>query len=182
MISRLLFILALVAFALPALSANDVTSCVTAVVARLDPRVSEVINRLDGTGRQLLAARSYVRSADDLADKWSWSQQQIDAYQGSHAQQQLDLEVNRVRVEFEFLNPGFTLHFNPDVRSLEVQIENWNSNTSVAAAAEELQVSATTFLTSGAIAKASASDGCDSFAIFLVAYVPGTAATIAAPG
>ena len=182
MTSKFLLVLALVAVAQPALSADKMTSCLTAIANKLDHRAAEVINHLSGLGRQLLAARSYLRSADDLADRWSWSQQQIDAYQGSHAQQQLDLEINQVSVEFEFLNPGFTLHFNPDVRSLEVQIEHWNSNTSVAAAAEELQVSATTFLTSGAIAKASASDGCDSFAIFLVAYVPGTAATIAAPG
>ena len=83
MTCKFLFVLALGAFAMPAVSADELTSCLTAVVARLDPRVAEVINRLDGTGRQLLAARSYVRSADDLADKWSWSQQQIDVYQGS---------------------------------------------------------------------------------------------------
>lgn len=180
MTSKIAFILALVAFALPALSAEDVASCLTTVVARLDPRVAEVISRLDGTGRQLLAARSYLRNADHLVDKWSWSQQQIDAYRGSPAQKQLDLEIDRVRREFELLNPGFSLLVNPEVRSLDVQIEHWNSNSSVAAAAEELLVAATTFLAPGSVANASG--GCDHFTNFLVAHAPGSAATIAAPG
>lgn len=182
MISKLLFILALVACPLPALGANDVTSCLTAVAARLDPRVAEVINRLDGTGRQLLAARSYLRSADDLVDRWSWSQQQIDAYPGSPAQQQLDVEIDRVRRSFELRNPGFSLLVNPEVRSLDVQIEKWNNNRSVAAAAQELLVAATTFLASAASTKANVPGDCDHFANFLVAYVPPSAATIAAPG
>ncbi len=180
--SKLIGLLAALAFALPAVSAGDLAAYLAAVSSKLDPRAAEAIVRLDGTGRQLLAARSYLRSGESLRDRWSWSQQQIDDYQGSPAQAQLNTEIARVRLEFELENPGFTLFANPQVRSLDVQIEHWNSNASVAEAAEELLVAATAFLAPGAIADANTPIGRDSFANFLLAHTPVPAPTIAAPG
>jgi len=181
-ISRLIGLLAAVAFATPAVGANDLAAYLTAVSSQLDPRAAETIVRLEGSGRQLLAARAYLRSAEVLSGRWSWSKQQIDDYQGSPAQALLNAEVDRVRLEFELENPGFTLFVNPQVRSLDLQIEHWNSNASVAEAAEELLVSATAFLESGAIAEANTPVGDDAFANFLLAHTPVPAPTIAAPG
>jgi hypothetical protein len=177
---RLLAMLA--AIAMPVIGADDLKSYLAAVGEKLDPRAVVALNRLDGTGRQLLAARSYLRNADGLADDWSWSQQQIDAYQGSPAQQRLNHEIDRVRREFESKNRGFTLFVNPQIRSLDVQIEHWNSNRSVAVAAEELLAAATTFLATGAIPEASTAAGRDSFAKFLLSYTPARSPSIAAPG
>ena len=49
------------------------------LAARQDPRVAEALARIDGTGRRLLALRSYLRSRDHLAERWSWTQEQIHA-------------------------------------------------------------------------------------------------------
>jgi len=180
--SRLFGVLAAIAFAMPAVGASDLASYLAAVSSKLDPRAAETITRLDGSGRQLLAARSYLRSADVLSDRWSWSQPQIDDYQGSAAQAKLNAEIDRVRLEFELENPGFTLFVNPQVRSLDLQIEHWNTNASVAAAAEELLVAVTALLASNTIAEADTPTGRDSFATFLLEHSPTTAPTIAAPG
>ncbi len=171
-----------VAFAIPAVGADDVTSYLAAIDEKLDTRAVEAINRLDGTGRQLLAARSYLRNSDRLADDWSWSRQQIDAFQGSCVQKQLNAEIDRVRQEFESKNPGYTLFVNPEIRSLDIQIEHWNRYASVAELANELLVAASSFLASGAIPEADTDAGRDSFAKFLMAYVPERAPSIAAPG
>ena len=167
---------------MPAVAATDPEPCLAAITEKLDPRAAEVLHQITGTGRQLLAAQSYLRNANRIADNWSWSQQQIDAYRGSAAQQQLDADIDRVRWEFEVQNPGFTLFVNPQVRSLEVQIERWNANASVATAAAELQSAAAKFVATSAISKAGTAVSPDSCANFLLAYVLSVAPTMAAPG
>jgi len=47
-------------------------------------------------------------------------------------------EVENVRKKFETLNPGYSLHVNTQVRSLEAQIKSWNETNSVKVAAEDL--------------------------------------------
>jgi len=48
--------------------------------------VAQTLAQLDGSGRQLLALRSYLRSAPCLAERWSWTQEQIEAFEGSPEQ------------------------------------------------------------------------------------------------
>ncbi len=104
----------------------------------LDARVAAALDRIESLGPRLLAARSYLRSAAHLAERWSWTQAQIDAYQGSPAQLALDAEIARVREAFEAGNPGYTLFVNPQVRSLDIQLQHWNENRSVADAGHHL--------------------------------------------
>jgi hypothetical protein len=111
---------------------------VTSISAQIDPRPAEVISRIGGTGRQLLALRSYLRAGAHLPERWTWSPEQIAAFEGSPEQRDLQLEIDRVRTAFVAANPGFELYVNPQVRSLDTQIEHWNSNESVTAAAEEI--------------------------------------------
>jgi hypothetical protein len=105
------------------------------VCATLDPRAAATLERVDGLGRQLLAARSYLRVGSSFGERWSWSQAEIDRFQGSALQRSLEAEIGRVRAAFENQNPGYTLWVNPQVRSVEVQVQRWNENASVAAAA-----------------------------------------------
>ncbi len=98
----------------------------------LDARAAAALDRIEGLGPRLLAARSYLRSAAHLAERWSWTQAQIDAYEGSPQQAALEAEIARVREAFEAGNPGFTLFVNPQVRSLDIQLQHWNENPSVA--------------------------------------------------
>ena len=117
---------------------DPLSSYVTAISAQLDPRVAQTLVQLVGTDRQLLALRSYLRSAPHLAERWSWTQEQIEAFEGSPEQRDLQQEIDRVRTAFVAANPGFELYVNSQVRSLDVQVEHWNSNESVKAAAREI--------------------------------------------
>jgi hypothetical protein len=56
--------------------------------------VAQTLTQLDGTGRRLLALRSYLRSAPHLAERWSWTQEQIDAFEGSPEQLDLQQEID----------------------------------------------------------------------------------------
>jgi len=159
--------------------ADDLDGMATAVALGTDARVASVLPRIDGIGPRLLALRSYLRSGDRLAERWSWSQEQIAAYAGSPEQQELDAEIARVREEFQRANPGFTLFVNPQVRSLDIQLANWDRNESVAAAADRLLQDAITHFHGRVPGDA---EGAAVLAAFLRGYVPEPTPTVAAPG
>lgn len=120
-------------------SADDLVAAHLAVLHDTqDARVAAALDRIESLGPRLLAARSYLRSAARLPERWSWTQEQIDAYPGSPAQVALDAEIARVREIFEAGNPGYTLFVNPQVRSLDIQLQHWNENRSVADAGNHL--------------------------------------------
>jgi hypothetical protein len=149
---------------------------------QFDPRVISALGRIEGLGRKLLAARSYVRAGSSLAERWSWSQDRIDRYEGSALQRALDTEVAKVRAVFEAENPGHSLWVNPQVRSVEQQLQRWNANDSVAAAAESmlsrlrLRIAAPGAPTPGTQAAAKW------FADVLSTTAPDPTPTLAAPG
>ena len=158
---------------------NELDGMATAVATATDARVASVLPRIDGVGPRLLALRSYLRSGERLAERWSWSQEQIAAYAGSPEQQELDAEIERVRAQFEQANSGYTLFVNPQVRSLDIQLANWGRNESVAAAAARLLQDATTHFQGGLAGGAA---GAAALAAFLHGYVPEPTPTVAAPG
>ncbi len=136
---------------------SPVESSLAEVVNQQDPRVGAALERIDGTGRRLLALRSYLRSREHLAERWSWTDEQIE-------------------------NPGYELWVNPQVRSLDRQIASWNGNESVAAAADALLAKAAEFVESPAFKAAKPERHKDDFAHFLVSYLPVPTPTVAAPG
>jgi hypothetical protein len=146
------------------------------IAATLDPRVPGALDRIDGTGRRLLALRSYLRNQARLAERWSWTAQQIDAYAASEEHRALQREIDAVRTAFGAANPGFELWVNPQVRSLDIQIANWNRNESVAAAANALLAVARELPAVPAGAASAALEG------LLRSHVPSPTPTIAAPG
>jgi hypothetical protein len=162
--------------------ANSLPSYVTSVSAQLDPRVAQTLAQIQGTGRQLLALRSYVRSAPHLAERWSWTEQQIAAFEGSTEQRDLQQEVDRVRTAFVAANPGYELYVNSRVRSLDVQIEHWNSNESVRAAAEEILLAAQALVDSPKFPAHRPEQAGHALQAFLSGYRPMPTPTIAAPG
>ena len=112
-------------------------------LARLIPELApspanEALEQIPDIGRKLLALRSYVRAGSRLAKRWSWTEDEIKAFQGSAEQQALLAEVAAVSAHFAEANPGYEIYANTKVRSLDVQIEHWNSNESVKAAGDEL--------------------------------------------
>jgi len=48
--------------------------------AGLESRVIEALRQISSPDRRLLALHSYLRANGFLAERWSWSQQQISAY------------------------------------------------------------------------------------------------------
>lgn len=146
----------------------------------LDVDVQRVLDQIDGTGRQLLALRSYIRARNSLAARWSWSKAEIAAYEKSAQYRDMMVEIGRITAQFEKSNPGFTLYANSDVRSLDEQIEKWNSNTAVGAIAEQLIAAAREQLARSVDSSASARRA--QLREFLIAWQPRTPAPLAAPG
>ena len=144
--------------------------------------MAQTLAQLDGTGRQLLALRSYVRSASHLAERWSWTEEQIATFEGSPEQIDLQHQIERVREAFTRDNPGFELYVNPEVRSLDTQIEHWNSNASVTAAAAEMLAAAQALMVSPVFPADRPERARDVFKAFLSAHAPVPVPTIAAPG
>ena len=158
------------------------SSYVTAISAELHPRVAQTLAQLVGTDRQLLALRSYLRSAPPLADRWSWTQEQIEAFEGSPEQRDLQQEVDRVRTAFVAATPGFELYVNSEVLSLDVQIEHWNSNESVTAAAREILTALQALILAPGFPANRPEQARETLKAFLSGYKPVPTPTIAAPG
>ncbi len=155
--------------------------CVAAVVAVQDARVAEVLQRIPGTGAKLLALRSYLRAGPQLAKRWSWSETQISEFAGSPHEAQLDAAIRSVRSEFERRNRGYTLIVNLEVRSLDRQLNAWNSNGSVASAAQEFAAAAADAVAARG-APGSAGMAPAAFTRFIRQHEPRPSPMLAAPG
>jgi len=153
-----------------------------AVLEALDPRAADALARTDGTGRQLLAARAYLRAGAGLAERWSWSNAEIGAWRGSPAQAALDAAIARVRSAFESANPGCSLHVNPEVRSLEIQLERWNTNPAIASASSALAEAAALAVQSQGFPAPGTPLAHSAFGDFLRAFPPSPTPPLAAPG
>jgi len=178
-----LLCLVLTAPAICAQAAEEAVSAhLAAVRSALDPRAASALAQIEGTGRQLLAARSYLRAGEGLAERWSWSEAEFGAWQDTPEQVALDAAVARVRAAFESANPGYTLHVNPEVRSLEIQLERWNSNESIAAAAFALREAAAKMITEQGFPAPGTPLAQAAFGDFLRAFEPSPTPPLAAPG
>jgi len=178
-----LLCLALAAPAICAQATEEALSAhLAAVRSALDPRAASALAHIEGSGRQLLAARSYLRAGGSIAERWSWSDAEIAAWQDSPAQSALDAAVARVRTAFESANPGYTLHVNPEVRSFEIQLERWNTNESIASAAFALREAAVTMVRGQEFPAPGTPIAQAAFGDFLRAFVPSPTPPLAAPG
>jgi hypothetical protein len=167
----------------PAVVADEKLRDYAAGVARgLAPEMREALEKLDGDARRLLAIRGYLRGRSDLGARWAWSEQQIAEYKGSAEYAVALAEVEKVRAKFAELNPGYTLHVNTEVRSLDAQARNWNEADSVRRAGEELLAAASRELSKSDYKPAPDRAGLASFERFLRGYRTATTPSVAAPG
>ena len=65
---------------------EDAASLDAALVKLAPPPSGEALTRIPDPGRKLLALRSYVRYGAKIADRWSWTKKQIEAFEGSPEQ------------------------------------------------------------------------------------------------
>ena len=153
-----------------------------ALRAGLDARVIEALGAIEGTGRQLLAVRSYVRSAAQLDERWSWNDAQIAAYAGSPEKLRLDAAIARVRCSFESANSGHTLFVNETVRSLDRQIEKWNRSETIKRAADYMLEKIRAEIATQALPRANSPEGVSAFRNLVASFKPIPAPSLAAPG
>lgn len=160
----------------------SVVAYVDAVKSGLDPREQQALEQIGGLDRRLLALRAYLRNRVPLDQRWSWSQQDVERYPGSPLQVALDAEIARVRSSFERENAGYTLWVNPEVRSLDVQLQRWNENPSVGAAAQSLLADVRQTIAASALPGADTTAGREAFTRLLTGLTPHPAPPLAAPG
>lgn len=135
---RTFLLFAALAIISPALLAADGAELQNMLAQALPEPAVSALSAIPEPGRKLLAARSYFRSQATLDKRWSWSEAQIAAYEGSAEQKSLLAEIARIDAHFRAAHPGFSLYSNTKVRSLDKQIAAWNENSSVGAAAANL--------------------------------------------
>lgn len=134
-----LAILALLIVILAGRAVAEDSDSLDAVLAKLAPPPSnQALVQIPDLGRKLLALRSYVRYGAKIADRWSWTEDQIKAFHGSPEQQQLLADIAAVNEHFKAANPGYEIYVHGTVRSLDDQLASWNKNESVGKGAEEI--------------------------------------------
>src|ERR1700690_4278584 len=99
--------------------------------AGLEPRVMDALQRISSADRRLLALSVYLRAGGALAERWSWSREQLSHYSATPEGKAASADIDAVVAAFAAANPGFALQVNREPRSLEVQIAHWNLDKSV---------------------------------------------------
>ena len=164
-------------------SAAKLREYLLAVTHDLPPPAEQALPRIDEVPRRLLAVRGYLRAGEQLTARWSWSGEEIRAYEASQEYRDLLAEIVAVRSRFEAQNPGYSLYANTATRSLDVQLQRWNSNRSVGVIAGRLQDAAASELAHDAYPPHPDAKATVRFAGFLRAWRPvPAAAPLAAPG
>ena len=166
----------------PAPSFASVQEYLLAVTHDLSPVAKEALQRVEGTPRQLLAVRGYLRAGPQLSSRWSWSAEEIRAYEASQEYRDLMAEIAAVRTRFEAQNPGYSLYANTTARSLDVQLQRWNSNKSVGAIADRLHEAAQREVAASTYPPHPDAKATLRFAAFLRGWRPSPAAPLASPG
>jgi len=169
--------------ATPALSFAATNEYLLAVTHDLSASARDALQRIDGEARQLLAVRAYLRAGQQLQSRWGWSAEEIRAYQASQEYADLLAEIALVRARFAAANPGYSLYANPTARSLDLQLQRWNSNESVGVIADRLQTATELELARSTYPAHPDAKATLRFADFLRAWRPAPAAPpLAAPG
>jgi hypothetical protein len=165
-----------------AMGIADPAAMLELIAMQQEARVTSALARIAGTDHKLLALRAYLRAGPGLAHRWSWTGSEIHAYRKSTEYAAVQAEIEQVRRAFVAANPGFDLWVNPDIRSLDTQIANWNSNESVAFAAANLLTAFRVWLGSPQVRQLPGSARSNAAARWLKEYMPHPAPVLAAPG
>jgi hypothetical protein len=163
-------------------ASDPAVALIDAIAARQDPRIAASLARIAGTNRRLLALRGYLRAGAGIVERWSWSEAQIADFAQSPEYRAMQVVISGVRQAFVAANPGFDLWVNPDVRSLDTQLRNWNRSASVASAAAALLDALHAWQESAAFKALPPAARRRATENFLVAFVPVPTPTLAVPG
>jgi hypothetical protein len=161
-------------------NSQRIEAYVDAVRSTLSENERAALARMPDPARQLLALRAYLRSGANLKSRWSWTDEQIRSFEKSNEYEQLRSAIDAITREFERRNSGYTLYANTRVRSLDTQIERWNSNAGVARTAQRLYEAAGTAM--GDLPQQPDRDALSRFQTFLKSWRPSPTSPLAAPG
>lgn len=162
-------------------NADEVTDRYAAALnRRLAQNERDTLDKIPIADRRLLALRAYLRAGRNLRDRWSWTDAQIRSYEQSAEYQQLRADIAAIVAEFERRNPGYTLYANTQVRSLDVQLERWNSNPRVGVTAKNLERDAESAAAKLPVQPTDAA--LTRFEAFLKGWPPSPTSPLAAPG
>jgi hypothetical protein len=176
MVSRAIFgVLLSMLFASSAAPATQ-GNLTASIEASLPDHARGALARITGEGRQLLALTNYLRSAATLDQRWSWSNGETTRYEQTVEYANALTAIANVTQMFETRNPGYTLHVNTQVRSLDVQLDHWNTNATVASAARQLEHEVHEYLARKPTPTVA------SLKAFLMAWRPDHPVSLAAPG
>lgn len=117
---------------------------------KLDRRMQRALSHIPGDGRRLLALKYYARRPGDLDSRWALNANQMSKHHGSKQHRQAVASVEAIKLRFARDNPGYRLKVTVDPRSLEEQIELWNTTASTEQAGRSILASAEDALTSDA--------------------------------
>lgn len=180
---RFPFALVLAACLIPKLASASADEYLLAITHDLPADARDALQHIADKPRQLLAGRAYLRAGQEIHSRWSWSSQEIHRYETSREYRDLLAEIDTVRGRFEAANPGYSLYANTTSRSLELQLQRWNSNKSVGVIAAQLQKAAERELARNTYPAHPDAKATLRFADFLRAWRPvPAAAPLAAPG
>ena len=145
--------------------------------AGLEPRVIDALQRILGPDRRLLALSAYLRAGRALAERWTWSREQLSNYPATPEGKAAWADIDAVVAAFAAANPGFTLQVNRKPRSLELQIAHWNLDESVGTAAAALVAALEQRFTDNPT-----TPNTDQLRRALIEWKPKVATALAAPG
>ena len=176
-------LLVLHAFSATASGREDpLASHIPALTAGLPTPARDALAGMNTPQRKLLAARSYVKAGEQLLARWSWTSDEIVRFERSTEYRRLLAGVDAVKKQFELQNPGYSVYANMQVRTLELQLERWNSNAGVARVANELYGALEREMRTHAYPEQPDRDSVQRLKQFLLSWHPSTAAPLAAPG
>jgi hypothetical protein len=143
---------------------------------------NDALAKIDDVPRRHLAMTYYLRAGPSIASRWSWTTEQIAKYEKSPEYAAALAELEKISTQFAADNPGYVLHVNSRVRSLEEQVSLWQATDSVGKAASELNDAALKTLANDKYGDAPDAASIKRFRTFLDVWRPTTRLTLVAPG
>lgn len=109
----------------------------------LDPMVISAVMQIENLDRKLLAIRGYIRYVDVkhkcIRDNWAWNDAQKAEWYASAAYAQACGLLDDIARTFRRANDGFRLEQKRQVRTVEMQVDNWRFSKQVLRLGGELR-------------------------------------------
>lgn len=162
--------------------AEQLKAYMLAASALIGPEQRNALAMIDDEDRRSLAMTYYLRAGPSIASRWSWTSEQIRTYRQSPEFSTALAEIEKISAHFSMEIPGYVVHANTRIRSLEEQVSFWQTASSVGEAASELRRAALATLAQAPYAKDPDPASLKRFLDFLHTWRASRWPTIMAPG